>query len=479
MSELLPSHELTIDNARVADFLTASVGVFHKNGICSQKDAENFRLVINGVLSHEGSRQQSLLLSCIGQRAEFLGFIVTRYGSDRFSSNLLRYCFAPVLDETLRSLGEFGEALIEKSKLYFNRTITLYDEAQRPMRTLLFSSFLLEVCQQLIDASDNIERIQKKLLSMCRHAMAGKQDTDDPIDRQLADSLGFIRLEETSLLSLEKSVLVELSFVLNQMLSALADLMDKLSTGRRQEAESLKMELLLKDLTSLARSITEYDPHQINSVELGELKRQSLFVKFSQLNQKLSKLVTLGLGTFVPPSQGSLTPHYLGQDVKNRLIFTMMGRGILSQKAEQAGKALFDHLASQNLTPKSLLSAELTKIHPELNHNYLDVMQKIEQGNDLGLSFTEEKKLSLDKSQTFHLRFSKYLGVADKIMVLMVTFLGLFGCGLKLDPKSDIDDLRSPIPYQKDGYQRAYRPLIKEDQAIDPNLEKLPKGSEK
>ncbi len=432
-----------LDNARITDFLTSTAGVLAANGLVTSKDVDSLRLALSGINSTADARERPLLLELDRQKSELLAVIAARFGSIGLGLNLVRHTLATQAAEAFQILNDFGTALLGKAELLFNRPFYIY-RAGKCQKQTLYSTVIIDFSETIARACQQVALGHARLLEMNPNDMAGSDASDMAIDWAIAQSLGFRSLLEHSLpIHAESDIKRDIAQALISVADAALALAEQVAANSATEAaytvviacDSLRAEALRATLLEL--------PHT-EILMTWEVRRRSLAAAFSGMNAALQHVVRSTLQSF--SQEKVIVPARLPDAARRRVIFDMVAAGVGPLKAEAAANDLFRYFEEQNLAPRDVLPAELTKINPHLMPRSLDTLVALSGDRSLMTLSAAEKATSRTRAARLTQAFQATLGAPSLLLVMALSLL-FTGCGLKARPQSDVVEYRPDIAF--------------------------------
>lgn len=429
-----------LDNAAVVSFLTSAASALSAEDLLSAKDVDDLRVSLSAVASTADSRDRPVLLELDRIHADFLQILSARYGTIHLCLNVLRHSLRAGLADTRRTLADFGQALVKKAELNFNRPVTL-SGGGRPQKHALYSTLIIDFSQALADASSVLEAVSVDLSAMYTHAMAGGTARDRAVDLALAKALGFDGLTQHSLPGLiERGAKRKLATALLTLAEAAQGVAEAVGRAVHGYATALACEALVAECQRLQ---TLELPASENLVD-WEVRRQSLVASLKTVNLALTSVAAASLaaiGTGAPDNTAATFP----EAIKRRIITDLIATGIGTKPAWSAAEGLFRYVAEQHVTPDQLIPGELPRIHAALTSDSLATLQRLAKDRSTMSEASTEKADTMARAKKLATRFQKCL--AELAMVALVLFAA--GCGLKTKLVSDVVELRPDIPFRE------------------------------
>lgn len=420
-----------LDNALVVDFLTSTASALCDKGVISPKDTDNLRLVLSGIHSAPESRERSLLIELDKQHAEFLALMTARFGTTCLCLNLVRHTLRGVLGETRRTIAEFGQALVKRSELLFNRPFYVF-QSGRCQRQTLFSTVIIDFSEALAESCRLLDEALESLAHMNPSDLAPAAPADREVDLAIAKALGFKALVTHSLPShAETEAKRKVAQALALVADAASEISEQLTANTGAEA-AYDVVAACEWLKAECQRLTFLELPQSESVMVWEVRRRNLSSCIQGINEALKLVAGASLASLGQEQTTVAVRH--PESVKRRIVFDLIAAGVAPGKAQEAAVALFDYLQKNQLAPTQLLVAELTRIHPSLLPRSLEALNALAQGATLTPHATNEKTQTMARAKRLAAAFA------------LSAVLG--GCGLKTRPKNDVLELRPDIPFR-------------------------------
>jgi hypothetical protein len=437
-----------LDNAAVVAFLTASAGALSARGLIGPKDADNLRLALSGIAADGESREKPLLLELQRVDADFLATLVARYGTAGVCLNLARHTLLGSVAETRRLLADFGQALLKKADLLFNRPFFIY-QGPRCERRVLYSTLLVDFSEELARACLDLGVVIDDLGLMNPSDLAGASTADRESDLEVAKALGFNGLVDKALPGrAELQVLRRIAYVAHTISDATAEVGAQLAANGGGDA-AWSVASASEGLRAEAQRLASLDFPRGEGLPAWEVRRRGLAAGLASINEAL-RLVSSAMQTAVNHQEPPAPPARPPEAVRRRVAFDMIAGGLPPQTAVTAAKELFRYLDTHHLEPKNVLVGELPRIHSALPPRALETLTALADNSPGQAQSTAEKASTMSRSKRLGATFAATLARTTPVLALCLAVLGstLGGCGLKTRPKSDLADLRPDVPFQ-------------------------------
>ncbi len=423
-----------LDNALVVDFLTSTASALCDKGVISHKDTDNLRLVLSGIHSAPESRERSLLIELDKQHAEFLGLMTARFGTTNLCLNLVRHTLRGNLAETRKTIAEFGQALVKRSELLFNRPFYIF-QSGRCQRQTLFSTVIIDFSESLAEAVRLLDDSLEALSLMNPSDMAPLAAADTETDLAIAKALGFKDLVAHTLPThSETEIKRKIAQALGLVADAASEISEQLTANTGAEA-AYDVVAACEWLKAECQRLSFLELPQSESIMVWEVRRRNLSSCLQGINDALKFVAHASLSS-LGQDQGIQASRY-PEAVKRRISFDMIAAGATPAKANEATSALFDYLSKNQIAPSQMLTGELARIHTSLLPRSLETLVALGQAAGLTPHATGEKTRTMAR--------------AKRLAAVFIATTTLMGCGLKTRPKSDILELRPDIPFRVDS----------------------------
>lgn len=447
------------DNAVIMEFVSSAAGALAAANQISQKDLDSVRVALSGIQSDAEMRELPLLLCLTEQNAEIIKLLCLRYGTDRLALNLLRCALRGLLTDTLTIFGKWGQDLLEKAELMFNRPFIVMGTDHQPVRRVLYSQVIVDLAGVIAAACDEIKNVRNELAYIYPADFAAITAADLQVDTSLAESLGMtgVRLVADPFTD-EVSLKERVATVFTKVADYTADVFNQIASNTDAAANTQAL---------MAVEGLRADAHRLKGLKLAvggtlnawEARRISIASSLYMVNHAatgLAKASTAAIG-----KGNTLNPALCWQvpaNINRRVVADLIAAGVPVGKAEQAVNAFNVYCRDRNIGAKDILQGELTKISPHLLPRSLELFQTLNTDNTVASAAisTEDKRHTLERSQSLRKGFADTLaGLAMNLLTIFATSTLLItvatsftACGIKTAPKSDVVDFRPDIPFR-------------------------------
>jgi len=440
------------DNYAVVDFLSSTASALAAAELIGQKDLDNVRVALSGIQSDSEMRELPLLLCLVEQKAEIVKIVAMRYGTERFSLNLLRYTMRAILAETTTILGTWGEQLLAKAELMFNRPFVVMGADQKPLRRILYSQLLVDFAGVLAEACKELSEVRSALGMLHGADFAAMTDEDKNLDKSIAESLGMtgIRLEPNPYAD-ELALKERVSRVVERVAEYTADVFNQISFNTNSPANTHAL-MGVERLRADAQRLIGLRFTTGGSLPAWEARRISILSSLYTVNAAAAALgaasvAAIGKGTDVKP----LLAWQVPANVNRRVIADLVASGVSITKAEEAVTAFNTYCRDRNIGPKEVLPGELSKVSPHLLPRSLTLFHTLNSDSptESPVFSTEDKRTTLEKSHRLMKGFKETLATLAGVLLVVGISVMSSGCGIKTAPKSDVVDFRPDIPFRQ------------------------------
>lgn len=432
-----------LDNATVVDFLTSVAGALCEQGILSSKDGDNLRLVLSGITSAPRARERPVLVELERQDADIIAVLGARFGQSGLCLNLLRHTLRAPVEELAQTLAVWGQQLVKKSELLFNRTFYVYDGAECEKATL-YSTVIVDFSERLADSCTELRDCAAALAQMNPASLAGANEQDQALDNEIARALGFTGLVAQALVGQSESTWKRrLSQSLLGVAHASQALAQQLSANTASQT-AYGVAAACDSLTAECQKLAQLELPHSASLMIWEMRRRSIIAALASINANLKALAEaalecMGQEVIAPPIAKTAA-------VKRRLATDLIASGTPAHAAREATEALVRYVTEQKLQAKQVLVGELPRVHPALRPATLEMLAALEADAKLMSLATSEKTQTAGRAK----RLAETFGKAATLTVLLclAASFTFAGCGLKTKPISDVPELRPDIPFR-------------------------------
>lgn len=443
------SELIVLDNASIEGFITTAANVFQSEGLVNQRQLDEIRVTLNMVHGKGDTRGSSTIKELLSYPTSIFDFHINYFGVSGFSKNITRFTTGKIILDIRHTIAELCRNILATTQMLFNRTVQVFDESDRLQTEALWSSLLLEVCDQLHILGEGLEPLLdlNKTLKGCAADKRASQTEFENMDKKLAESLGFLNVDDSPCSEVrERLVHKEFAFKLKALMATLKFFTLKLQhcvprtdvLDIEQNFQFLNFNIDQLELLGAAHSedlITNENQRQQYKLVLSRALKSL---------QNLQKKLEISLRSLV--KQEFKHPNVLiREDTKRRLRLELLMSGIPPQSAEASVKKLEDYCKQKSIRPEHIIESELPRIDENLS------TKTLKNFRDLAKT-PPSVALDANKKARDYRRFERLSATIGQALVCLALVLfgsiGLNGCGVKTAPKSDIDDIRPAIPFR-------------------------------
>ncbi|MBP6217356.1 MAG: hypothetical protein KA436_02075 [Oligoflexales bacterium] len=442
---LLEKEALRWDHLRSLEFLNCVVSVLSSSPLMGETQTAELKAALTLLQTMEPQEGLCVIERFLQEPHPFFKLLLVRYGDLGLEINLLNHSMRPLLASLLVQMGTWGQALADKMKLVFNRLIVIYDN-QNPMKTCLYSQWLLDLNSALQSVSQDLVNVYEKTFIFSPNILANlDEDKDDKIDMEILTSLGFTHLSShffmpyTFALTYEKmgSSLVSLACIIH-------DFIKKMQESFYPHAHLGSLLLGWEKLRIQGKPLnTLYEFTGSSSLNLLDAKRQLLlswvFRFHSMLRDSIPILDELILKTSkiqIASSHFHVTP--LSSEINQRLLYELLFSGHDLASSHKALEDVHRYCAKKELPYDQLSLPEFLSINPHWSEKSFEIFQKclhIEEGS---LYMQNQKKNIYERLQSLLHYFEQ--------LKTLIPLASLTACGLKTPLSGVSGDLRPELP---------------------------------
>lgn len=436
------------DQTATIKFLSSHAAVLAEASLLSPHDTDAFRINLSSLQLDEPS--SSVLLQLAEARDEFLTILLARYGSHSLCINLLRFSLRMQIDQITTGLSEFGESLLNKAQLLFNRAFFVYLGSDWQRRTL-FSTILIDLAEVMEMCCERLESLSNEIALLIPNHLFTATSKDQSIDQHLVKELGFRDLATHQLLPLitEHYFKRELTAILSFCLDSMKETTEQLKHNKLKD-DTAKLVVICDSLNAHMQMIKSLEFPRSSEMEAWELQRLSLVQQIMTIHDLFKRFAQEFLKVTSLSRIESLLHPKICQDMVRSIASQLISEGTPALKATEAATHLISYMNKQNLTAKSILPGELPKINPHLSIAALELLQRYEDDPLLTKSSSTRKHDNIERRNQLLGRFkSRISSTMITVLLLLGTGFAQIGCGVKLAPKSDLVDYRPPVDYHQ------------------------------
>jgi hypothetical protein len=449
------------DNSQIVQVLTTVASCLNDHERLSLKEIHDFRISMVGAQKATEWGQQSILVGLAKENNSFLTQLMQRYGLRGLCLNIFRYSAGAAVSQTIGILSEIGAALIEQTKVYFNRPFYLHFDGSCERR-ILSSQIILDLADFFGVATQTLTQAVNQMKTLVPADLFFEDPVDKIIDDKIATMVGFSHSTPEYLpFKRERDLRLAFSATMQNVGLTCLEFIEQIKCNLDAPYHDLRVscEILAAETAKFSSLPLELS----DDLQLWEERRYNLKESIVQINHVLENLgaaLVKSLSLMSKASARENIPNSLLRNVSSTLIY----QGAHPVQAALAAKQLSDYCVAHALTPDKVIESELKKINPLLNKESLATFQKANIGKGLDESGAEFKEQLLKKSSVLSELFSKALQANQTWLAILLTIF-LSSCGLKTAPRSDIDDFRPSIPFKAKQQKQPATPNQEEEPA--------------
>ncbi|MEZ4742533.1 MAG: hypothetical protein R3B45_08810 [Bdellovibrionota bacterium] len=440
---------LRLDRQLVLEFFSSIASVLNAKGYLSLQDIDSLRVTIADIQSQRLDDFESIQSQLFRKNENFCQLLTSIYGEEKLYQNILRYTAKSLFIELRATLGAFGNSLIDKSKLFLNRTTIVYQDKKAQEKRLL-SSLLIDAAEIVQVCTDSFSKIIIDFDKMLPISIGVEQRAGCTLDQDLYQALGFGAIDSNSLASTSEHLArLATEFVVQTFTTSTFGLIEKLADNKSDEGY-LKLKMLEEDLQFETKKLNHsLNVSYYNEPEQWELFRQNFITCLLHMNNRIKKLGMLAVD-FVNKKglENNSDKVIYTEEMKRGIIFELISKGLQCREAKEAAHCLTDYLNHHNLEPDKVITSELENIHQSLSHESLTTLQSLYKKHDLStVGMTREKNHALKKAGELQKVFKKHIGTSASLIIALLFFI-IAGCGVKTAPLSKELDFQPEIPFR-------------------------------
>lgn len=438
-----------LDNLKIIDFLTSLGGALYRDGILSPQDSNDLRVSIHNFQNSPAFSTISLLSRFAEENDLFLTMLISRFGPIGLCQNLFRLTMSRHLMKTNYLLNNFGHQLLEKSRLFLNRSFHIHFGG-KCQRRILLSQLLVELSGRIRDASDDLGGILDQLSSMVGSDELYQGEEEKELDHQISKALGFKRIKSELIpFQTENFSRMKLVLLLNVLVQELTDILAQYCQNQPQ-VDTAEVKILLEILEGSAMEFTALKLSPETQIGAMELRRYHFVNEVSALNILIEKLFAKFLSIITPAKLSSLEPTLEAKSyplaTKRQLTWQLIRSGIAPTVATGAVQSLIDYCQRQNISATKIIPSELVKINPHLSVELLTALQEVIADSAVSGRASDEKGRIMQLGEKLLQGFKENI---DSIATIMIVMLFIISCGVKTPIRSLDPDFRPEIPFKE------------------------------
>ena len=440
-----------IDQVTILEVLSSIAGAMLSTRAIPETQIQQFQSEIRSLHTSSYGAEVSVLQELASTHSPFLNVVLNRFEISGFFKILTRVSLGVLLDHTRANLLDSGKKFAEKSQLFFNRKIPFTNNKGDIVRYGLFSGLVVNFAEYLFDEIEKLNKLMSYNLSSMMPSLFSMYDNNEAaIDIELAKQLGFEQVATESMENLRES-----SFLLrfSSIILELSNLCDNLITELDHAGIPYPKKVLLSIewLRGEGERITRFKPisSTMCNLDAEELRRQNICSTIFAINITLETVLEellsalKGVPVSFKPEPYSITSSETGYWTQH-----LIARGYTMKLASDISESIKSYCSAQKVSPSRLLDSELNRIHPECPKDLTSLFQVSSLcHNDLtNPSQTNEKTDLLKRVSTL---MSKFQRNSQLLCLFIIALPTLGGCGVKTSPRSELEEIRPPIPFRQ------------------------------
>lgn len=456
---------IQIDNADTIEFLSTCANIFFDCEAISERNLHELRISLNEFQQSQTTRLQILWEHLIKSNKNFLIILSARFGNIHLSMNILKRSLKPIWIETQTLMCEWAKTLLDKSKLYFNRSITTFC-SNEPESQTLYSKLLVDASEGIKSCTYYLSMIEIELSTMHPQVI----DNSHSIDLKLCQALGFKEIDTQTFIYAKIHQIRHLwSFSFQILAEICLELCIKIDQTKSTN-DAISLEHNCRLLQADAFRLLQLAPPTNDRLIEWEVYRQTICQHLLQLRNvsfHLQKNVINLLNDTLKQKMNVTSP--LSKSTIRNLTAELIKQGTQPPLAQNAASDLVKYCLSYQIDPKNLIPSELKKINPLLSSTTNKLLAHYCH-DDLNMHLSAQKKQTLEKTEKLQIYFQNCL---KSIASLIASFIVLIGCGLKTFPHSDLMDYRPSIPFKDNSIEDSElknHSQIEKSQNLEKNL---------
>ncbi|MCX6117541.1 MAG: hypothetical protein NT027_08375 [Proteobacteria bacterium] len=443
-----------VDNATTIDYITSLAAGLTELGQFPKRELDHLKMVLSNQSSDWTSQGKSIISQLIEEENTALKGLMLRYGNTNFALNHMRFNARSLLQNLTHELGDWASQILKKTELVFNRSLFVWNE-QRVERRDLFSQALYSLASQIHQTLMDVEKAALDLKTMRPSTLLDLSEEIEKSDSLIAAQIGFEGLDHLRHFSeAEFHALKKISNSLQILNSTAAAIVNQIipncvPTSKLSDA-SIYLELLTAEIERFANLMFP----STRSALVWEMRRSAICFSIHKMTLLISDL-SKTLEIAIAPVDIVKLETILSLDSERRIAMELFCEGVKLSDAEAGAKKLIEYCLKHEIHPDQIIDAELKKIHPNLSPKTLQVLRSISSPSVTQTPGGPEIKKQISQKSTIIKNTIKDFGknrIANVVTCLAVSsfvsllFLASTSCGLKTGIKSNIEELRPPLP---------------------------------
>jgi hypothetical protein len=448
-----------LDNSSTLDFLSSLASIYAEKSLLQEREMQRFQQFLSIHSTSGRDDDKSFMLALADQNVDALNAFVIRFGADGLSLNHLRFSLKPLLSELLAQLAVWADMMLKKSELVFNRPFFVKSDFGYDRREA-FAHVFFTFASYINDAMNDLKISLIEISTMRPSSALDTSGSLEQQDLEIAVHMGFSGLDPLGSFSRsEARTLQRVAFSLTELSNAVSALMPQLTANCAPSPALQETSIYCELLRSEVERFSGLSLPESSPLTVWEMRRQAFCFSMFSVGHILEALTKITQNSITPVDHKSLN-HFLSSDVINRVALHLCEGGIPPLDAQAAAKKLVEYCLFHETDPATLIEPELKKIHPLLTPSALTLLQSLTNQSSSPIPGGQHTKSKIhDGSKKLRKNLSILAPFAAPISALALCFWSFSGCGVKTPIKSDIDDLRPPLPFDTTSDLTAPPPL--------------------
>ena len=436
------------DNSAILEFLSSAASALSSSDAISSKECADLRISFRNMYHLINQQDASLLHYLADEKNDFLRVLLSRYGVITLGINLFRFTTTPYVNQFNEILSQFGLALIEKSDLFFNRLFGIYVKDSCESK-FLFAGVITRLSAFVEKNSRICVKLSEQLRTFYPSNMVLATEADHKIDQLIAKHLGFTNTEQDYLPYFqEKCMSIQLAASVLSLITAIDDFLVQFKQNG-YEGSTSSIELNINWIKGECGKLFNQEFAITNNLHHQEDFRRNICGCLFTVVGAFKKLADDVIALLTPSCFGKNEEFSFSEDIRRRIASDLITKfKTAPNEAEMASRLLLQYCNRLSLNPNDLIQGELTKIHPSLTLDALNVIQTAQNTYSLASTHSLEKKTIVETSSALRASFSNIL---KGLIAVLVASFSVFNssCGIKTAPRSEIEDFRPELPSQQ------------------------------
>ncbi len=434
-----------VDNASTIDFLTSLAASLTEQNQFSERELVHLKQSLANQSAQWSQEGKSVITMLTEEKSEALAGLVLRYGIANFSYNHTRFAIKPLLLHLQNILAMWAGQCLKKSELVFNRSFFVWSEA-RVERRELFSQVLYSLASQIHSTIVDVQTASNEVSTMRPSDILDITGDVEKIDSDIAVLMGFTGLDHLKSFSRgETRALKKISMALSELVHGASDIISQVIPNCQHSESLIETTAYLELLASEIQRFSGMTFPNSTSTLVWEMRRRAICFSLHKVTLILEDLSET-ISKSIQPADNKDQDKFLSRDIERRVAIMLFAHGLKLQDADDAAKKLIGYCLRHEIMPDQIIDAELKKIHPMLTPAALELFRSLSSQD---ISATPggpvvKKRLTQDSS-----KIKSSLAAIGSTLMAFLFVLTMNSCGFKTPIRSDVDDLRPPLPPAK------------------------------